>query len=252
MLDLLRVISHHHARLATPIRTVLKTYGEAEAERSPFSDLYTRPRAAANPPFLLIEPSKINSDEKSKVLAQSDSNLDIKDGSGLNNLETDVKDASASPSSSNPHIKVNEVAPSNSEILTATPVESLSDNSKKSIKYPGDVLSSTSGDHVSSGESSSVNTSSVSQEPGRQNAKPLKPDVERSVSVLEDNILLGVALDGSKRTLPIDDEDISHSSIIEEPSELATRRKGNGTTTLSKGNKDDPTPSRTTDQLEKD
>lgn len=241
MLDLLRVISHHHARLATPIRTVLKTYGEAEAERSPFSDLYTRARAATNPPFLLIEPSNINNDEKTKVSAQSDPNLDVKESSAPNN------------SGSNPNGKVSEIAASSTEILTAAPVESISSNSKKNIQYQSDVTSSISGDSVSSGESS-LNTSRVSQEPGRQTspAKPPKQDVERSVSVLEDNILLGVALDGSKRTLPIDGEDISHPSITEEPSELASRRKGNGSTTMSKGNKDDQTPPRSTDQRKND
>lgn len=253
LLDLLRVISHHRARLATPIRTMLKTYGEAEAERSPFSDLYTRTRAATNPPYLLIEPSKINNDEKTKVSAQPDSNLEVKEGSTLSSSKPDVKDASASTSGSNPNGKVDEIAASNTEILTAAPGESISSNSKKNIQYPSDVISS-SGGGVTSGESSILNTSRVSQEPGRQSspAKPPKQDSERSVSVLEDNILLGVALDGSKRTLPMDDEDISHSSITEEPSELASRRKGNGSTTLSKGNKDDQKPPRTMDQREKD
>lgn len=256
MLDLLRVISHHRARLATPIRTVLKTYGEAEAERSPFSDLYTRTRAATNPPYLLIEPSKINNDEKTKVSAKSDSNQEVKEGSAPNNSETDGKDTSTSTSGSNPNgnEKVDKVAVSNTEILTAAPGESISSDSKKNIQYPSDVISISSGGSVTSGESSILNTSRVSQEPGRQSspAKPPKQDGERSVSVLEDNILLGVALDGSKRTLPIDDEDISHSSITEEPSELASRRKGNGSTTLSKGNKDDQKPPRTTDHREKD
>lgn len=254
LLDLLRVISHHRARLATPIRTMLKTYGEAEAERSPFSDLYTRTRAATNPPYLLIEPSKINNDEKTKVSAQPDSNLEVKEGSTLSSSKPDVKDASASTSGSNPNGKVDEIAASNTEILTAAPGESISSNSKKNIQYPSDVIGSSSGGGVTSGESSILNTSRVSQEPGRQSspAKPPKQDSERSVSVLEDNILLGVALDGSKRTLPMDDEDISHSSITEEPSELASRRKGNGSTTLSKGNKDDQKPPRTTDQREKD
>ena len=37
LLDLLRVISHHRARLATPIRTVQKIYGEADLENVPFA-----------------------------------------------------------------------------------------------------------------------------------------------------------------------------------------------------------------------
>ncbi|KAE8695395.1 Mechanosensitive ion channel protein 3 [Hibiscus syriacus] len=68
LLDLLRVISHHRARLATPIRTVQKMYGEAEIEDVPFADtIFRRSRAATNRP-LLIEPSyKINGDDKVKA-----------------------------------------------------------------------------------------------------------------------------------------------------------------------------------------
>ncbi|KAF6143492.1 hypothetical protein GIB67_029661 [Kingdonia uniflora] len=68
LLDLLRVISHHRARLATPIRTVQKIYSDADMENIPFSEtIFTRPRAANSRPFLLIEPSyKINGDDKSK------------------------------------------------------------------------------------------------------------------------------------------------------------------------------------------
>ncbi|KAK9163667.1 hypothetical protein Syun_004569 [Stephania yunnanensis] len=73
LMDLLRVISHHRARLATPIRTVQKIYSDADMENIPFSEpIYSRPRAANGRPFLLIEPSyKINGEDKLKSHSRS-------------------------------------------------------------------------------------------------------------------------------------------------------------------------------------
>ncbi|KAL6317087.1 hypothetical protein AAG906_029839 [Vitis piasezkii] len=71
LLDLLRVVSHHQARLATPIRTVQKEYSVAdmEMENIPFADpIFTCSQAAANRPLLQIEPSyKMNGDDKMKA-----------------------------------------------------------------------------------------------------------------------------------------------------------------------------------------
>ncbi|KAL9660456.1 hypothetical protein QQ045_025271 [Rhodiola kirilowii] len=67
LLDLLRVISHHRARLATPIRTIQKVYTDADMDSVPFGDRNGRR------PFLLIEPRKINGDDKSKAQSRSDS-----------------------------------------------------------------------------------------------------------------------------------------------------------------------------------
>lgn len=71
LLDLLRVVSHHRARLATPIRTVQKIYSEADLENVPYADtIFASSRAAANR-FLLIEPSyKIKSEDKVKSPAR--------------------------------------------------------------------------------------------------------------------------------------------------------------------------------------
>lgn len=49
LLDLLRVISHHGARLATPIRTIQKMYSDSDLEIDPFdSAIFTRSRAKGN------------------------------------------------------------------------------------------------------------------------------------------------------------------------------------------------------------
>ncbi|CAL5204595.1 unnamed protein product [Lathyrus oleraceus] len=49
LLDLLRVVSHHGARLATPIRTIQKMYSDSDLEIDPFdSAIFTRSRAKGN------------------------------------------------------------------------------------------------------------------------------------------------------------------------------------------------------------
>ncbi|XAR73489.1 hypothetical protein NMG60_11007475 [Bertholletia excelsa] len=68
LLDLLRVISHHHARLATPIRTVQKIFSDSDLETMSFSDSTFNGGAASNRPLLLIEPPyKINGEDRTKT-----------------------------------------------------------------------------------------------------------------------------------------------------------------------------------------
>ncbi|KAL6864846.1 hypothetical protein ACP4OV_015997 [Aristida adscensionis] len=63
MLDLLRIVAHHKARLATQIRTVQKSYGNADFDNIPFGeDMYSRARGRP----LLIDASARISDGKSK------------------------------------------------------------------------------------------------------------------------------------------------------------------------------------------
>ncbi|XP_010544065.1 PREDICTED: mechanosensitive ion channel protein 3, chloroplastic isoform X2 [Tarenaya hassleriana] len=75
LLDLLRVIRHHGAHLATPIRTVQRMRNETEVDKSAFSDIvFTQASSsAANRRLMLVEPSyKINSgDNKSKSIKRS-------------------------------------------------------------------------------------------------------------------------------------------------------------------------------------
>ncbi|KAK2445472.1 mechanosensitive ion channel protein 2, chloroplastic [Trifolium repens] len=57
LLDLLKVISHHGARLATPIRTIQKMYGDLDLETDPFDDaIFTRSKAKGNNSFPFIDP----------------------------------------------------------------------------------------------------------------------------------------------------------------------------------------------------
>ncbi|KNA08961.1 hypothetical protein SOVF_157940 [Spinacia oleracea] len=174
LLDLLRVISHHRARLATPIRTIRKVYTETDVNNVPFSEtVYNNPNSVNNHPFLLIEPSyKINSDPKSKTSPRKDEKSDI------------------------------------------TP---KSDSSKVDAKLDEQDNKIEVTDKESQATSPTVKTT------------------------LDDNIVLGVALEGSKRTLPIEDEEISPSSPSNgESKELATAsRNGIGSSSSSLEDKKD-------------
>lgn len=229
LLDLLRVISHHRAQLATPIRTVQKIYNEPDVESTFADTISTRSTASTNRSFLLIETNKINGDDKTKASTLSDSKIDFKDvsTSNLDNAQTDDKVTLASSSDSDSNGKASATSTSKTE----TPYADAP------IGSSGDILP---------GEGSSLKLSAVSQGSGSEKThispatSPTKQDGERPVCVLEDNIVLRVALVGSKRTLLIE-EDMVHSPIIE-PKELAAWRNGNGSTTLGKEKNDDQIP----------
>ncbi|KAF9608668.1 hypothetical protein IFM89_010452 [Coptis chinensis] len=170
LLDLLRVISHHRARLATPIRTVQKVYTDADIDNIPFSEtIYSRPRAANNRPFLLIEPSyKINGDDKSKPQARST----------RKNEEHDAK-ATVTPSSSKTDGKAAE-----------TSLESKPDNKAT------DVALNTKADSkiASSSSDSKIDTKSASQPSSDKRANPKV--TAKTASGFQG---LGLASDGSMK-----------------------------------------------------
>ncbi|KAE9609085.1 hypothetical protein Lal_00020345 [Lupinus albus] len=118
LLDLLRVVSHHRARLATPIRTVQKIYGEADLENIPFGDtIFSRSRAAANR-FLLIEPPyKVNGDDKVKPSTRSTRTNEEKDGKIDETSASDSKgdDNSSVTSASSPGVNSKDKSKSVSE-----------------------------------------------------------------------------------------------------------------------------------------
>ncbi|PQQ05501.1 mechanosensitive ion channel protein 2 chloroplastic isoform X1 [Prunus yedoensis var. nudiflora] len=80
LLDLLRVISHHKARLATPIRTVQKMYSDTDLDSVPFADsIYNHSGVTSRRPLLLIEPSyKINGEDKKRSRMQTSGERDGK------------------------------------------------------------------------------------------------------------------------------------------------------------------------------
>ncbi|CAO2834533.1 unnamed protein product [Amaranthus hypochondriacus] len=157
LLDLLRVISHHRARLATPIRTIRKVYTEGNVDNVPFSEtIYHGSRAVTNHPFLLIEPSyKINSDNKTKSATRKDEKSDV------------------TPKSD--------------------PKVDAKNEDQDNLEATGNGVSETDL-YVSKKDDESQTTSSVTR------------------TALDENIVLGVALEGSKRTLPIEEESPSPPS----------------------------------------
>ncbi|GLT60608.1 hypothetical protein SLA2020_333660 [Shorea laevis] len=225
LLDLLRVISHHRARLATPIRRVQNIYSEADFEEVPIADtIFTRGRAS-NRPLLLIEPAyKIHGDDKvkastrsaqkneekdSKVEAVSTSDLKANTESGsVVVLKEDTVTALSIPNSSSS----SEVPPSDPLSSNVLVLEnSIQNNSKKQSKRSKEEI--TSGVGAMSDDSPVTKTQSSNEKSENLSAVPqAKQDVEKSPASppvtkpsLEDNIVLGVALEGSKRTLPVDE-----------------------------------------------
>lgn len=198
LLDLLGVISHHRARLATPIRTVQDIDFDEDFENVPFSDgIYSRSRRGVASRALLLKESsyKIHSDEKSKV---SSRNTRTKEGNKEENIK--VKPASATDLKSDPK-KDNKV-----NMQTKAPSK---DKTRDALKESATVASSEFG---SSGKA------------GKDSKRAELPKI-KLVPPLEDNIVLGVALDGSKRMLPIDEETVP-SAVPAESKELTAQSSG--------------------------
>ncbi|XP_061372058.1 mechanosensitive ion channel protein 3, chloroplastic-like isoform X2 [Gastrolobium bilobum] len=301
LLDLLRVVSHHRARLATPIRTVQKIYGEADSENIPFGDtIFTRSRATANRPFLLIEPPyKVNGEDKVKPSTRSTRANEEKDAKVDEIVASDSKGEEnfAATSTSQPGVNSKDKSKSISEaqiqnIGSDSSVEKTSKTMPPKKESTGDAgkgstvpvsknlaqsavpETSPVTSHENMGSDSSVEKTSKTMQPKKESAgdagkgstvnvsknlaqsavpetSPVtsqesgrgetgstsshsKQDEEKSAvsssSVrpsLEENILLGVALEGSKRTLPIEEE-MTPSPIPVESQEFAVQRNGSG------------------------
>ncbi|XP_057505188.1 mechanosensitive ion channel protein 2, chloroplastic-like isoform X1 [Actinidia eriantha] len=213
LLDLLRVVSHHRARLATPIRTVQKIYSDADIDNLPFSNsTFTGSRASGNRPFLLIEPSyKINGDDKAKPSTR---------GSTPDNNETRTGDKASSNASSN---SSDSFAPmSDSKTPNLESVGPVQDSEKQElIKHPIDGVKKANS--VPGSEKTDIPFTSSHAKHDDQ--RPIaSPSVSRAP--LEENIVLGVALEGSKWTLPIEEEMAPSSVINAESKELAASSVG--------------------------
>lgn len=197
LLDLLRVISHHRARLATPIRTIRKVYSDADIDNIPFSETgFNGSRAASNHPFLLIDPScKIYGDNKTKSSARTTRANEEKDEKSDETQKSEAK--LDSKTDDQEKVDVNETGASEPD--------------------PGEKESQPS-------------------VPKRDEESPATPTKGRAA--LDDNIVLGVALDGSKRTLPIEEE-MPTSSPTADSKELAAARNGVRSPSSTDDKKDD-------------
>ncbi|KAG5007738.1 hypothetical protein JHK85_026280 [Glycine max] len=284
LLDLLRVIGHHRARLATPVRTLQKIYSDADLENIPFADS-TFGRGAGtvpNRPLLVIEPSyKINGDDKKSRSARPAVDQDNKtatrtkvDTEGDNKVVTPNSDANGN---SKTVVTPNSDANGNSKtVVTPKPDPEVgenkplkSDSSRENVEVPespskskvtGLVVDNSAQKDVdvkqakvhttkntkpnidSDNVVSSSSTNNADKTGGFNTNMPMKQQGEKkpaaqphaSRTVLEENIVLGVALEGSKRTLPIDEEIDNVTS--REAKEMAALQSGNGSPKAPDGN----------------
>ncbi|XP_068656157.1 mechanosensitive ion channel protein 2, chloroplastic-like [Aristolochia californica] len=200
LLDLLRVISHHRARLATPIRTVQKIYADADVENIP-ETVFTHGGATTSRPFLLIEPtSRIKGDDKAKARARASEEQERKTvATSEMKATTPVSDGSIQYSSENKQNKKS----SSGETHTKTVKVDSSAQTFKSLSESHDAK-----DGIPRGAAFEKPSVAVSDASNIKSESNTKHDSERlpTTSPLEENIVLGVALEGSKRTLPIEEE----------------------------------------------
>lgn len=304
LLDLLRVISHHRARLATPIRTVQKMYSDTDLENIPFADTIYNRGAASNRPLLLIEPSyKINGEDKAKSQTRSGRVAGEQDSKSTQRSTPDTKAGASSKSDSRiketpksdtkADARIGETSTSHTKEHTKAATASTSDpgavdkvtGQSSPISVPKTnstaVETSSSGSKAASSVSDSLNKNnkisdskqSKSTSPGnvRQNSKFDNPAVSsseagndnvgglqessqskherKSVSQpsmsrpgLGENIVLGVALEGSKRTLPIEEGMASNPSPAEVKEVASACRNGIGSPAAEKERKDGQLP----------
>uniref|UniRef100_A0A453SVM0 MscS family inner membrane protein ynaI n=1 Tax=Aegilops tauschii subsp. strangulata TaxID=200361 RepID=A0A453SVM0_AEGTS len=190
LLDFLRIIGHHRARLATQTRTVQKSYGNADIDNIPFGEeMYTRVRGRP----LLIDTSAKVSEGKPKSRSTSREDQRVKTSASA---ETRV----GSPDSA---------SVSNSD----------KKEQKKMVSEDGPMKNSKN-DHGMSTQASLAGKgeprgSEATERQGDGSVSLPNPKKE-SRPGLEDNIVLGVALDGSKRTLPIEQGTDPHASESEQ------------------------------------
>lgn len=212
-MDLLTVIRHHGARLATPIRTVQRMRHEAEVDSAAFSDIAYN-QAAMNRRFMLIEPSyKINSDDSAKSSSESDGEAENNGSVSVSNAKKEKPKAGLDSNSST----------GTKGTTTSTsdqPVEQKPEENKKESVGESDKAEK---DEVSDGEGLTEQTLKPKAKQGNEKSsgdqKGRDSGGSGTSSLLEENIVLGVALDGSKRTLPIDEE-LEASGALMESEEL--------------------------------
>jgi mechanosensitive ion channel protein 1/2/3 len=191
MLDLLKIVGHHKARLATQIRTIQKSYGNADFDNIPFGeDTYSRVRGRP----LLIDTSAKASDDKSKPRPPS---REEQKGKASGSSET----KSASPESNSEKQEQTKLVPEDGRIKNSK------NGNAPTVAASSDPVASTSkaGKAHEPEHTERHVDGSVSVANSKKESRP----------AFEDNIVLGVALDGSKRTLPIDEGTNPYLSLSE-------------------------------------
>lgn len=242
MLDLLRVIRHHQARLATPIRTVQQRVSDTDLGYIPYA--YADPTyhgaATSKRPMLLSEsPYKINGEDQTKPTSVQANGED--DTKTTPDNRTGV--ASGVSRSQFPNVDVvenhkgtNKTSSGAEQRSKAIPKGTSETTSKTDHKKSSSVSSSDSGDpqdisvnkllkKLSRESVLSANSSAILPAESRREALTPQPS---SKPALEDNIVLDVALRGSKQTLPIKEGIPPSPYQAEEANEFAISHSSNG------------------------
>ncbi|KAK7353005.1 hypothetical protein VNO80_18437 [Phaseolus coccineus] len=229
LLDLLRVVSHHRARLATPIRTVQKIYSDADSENIPFGDtIFTRSRAA-NRPFLLIEPPyKVNGEDKVKPSTRATRTNEEKDFRIDETMASDSKGDENFGSTSTSSTDVNNSRDKSKSFSESQAKRENAIDERKGSTVPVSRNLAQSAVPETSPVATHETTSATSPQSKQDEEKSSVSSSSSSVRPsLEENILLGVALEGSKRTLPIEEE-MTPSAMPPDSQEFAVQRNGGG------------------------
>ncbi|XP_024530130.1 mechanosensitive ion channel protein 2, chloroplastic isoform X1 [Selaginella moellendorffii] len=190
LLDILKVISHHNARLATPIRSIHRVSAD-EPQQAPASK-YDRPLLISETSVLSSEHPLTRSKSQSEIVAE---NIDKSQGNpgeakpqlaGLDSMGLNSKDITLLGAAfGKSHAKL--------------PVEEEESPQPKPAEIDGENAQVVRGKIYVQDDVKEQIVGSVRAVKGDGNGKKGLP---RSSSV-EENLVLGVALDGSKRTLPL-------------------------------------------------
>lgn len=203
-MDLLRVIGHHQARLATPIRTLQKIYSDTDLDNKPYEDsAFTGTETVSTNRSIIIEPPyKISSGDKAKSQPARSTSSEADNKTAVqtkldSNIDTNVNAPTSIP---NPEVDEQELVKLKSNTI-------LKENLRapdKTGSVLNDTQKSTRSNMIPSSSSSSSSNNGDKGSGGLSKNMPLKQP-QTSRPVLEENIVLGVALEGSKRYLPIEE-----------------------------------------------
>lgn len=180
-------------------------------------------------------------DAKGETTLSPDSKLRSTASPDLKTKETQASDAKADSETKEDH-KTASKSSSDSKPNSSTKTAPKTDN--KSVEEIADNSSKRDPLKLGQESVSSLSESGVRRSDIGASTSPSKQDVRQPIaqtpapkSSLEENIVLGVALEGSKRTLPIEEEMVAPSNP-EDMKELAKTRSGNGPAVAEKEKND--------------
>lgn len=212
MLDLLTIVGHHRARLATQIRTVQKSYGNADIDNIPFGeDTYSRvPRGR---PILIDTSARLSDDKKPRPASREEQKVKTSVAVETKAASGDAPDGS---SLSNPEKQEEKkMAPEDIRMKNGK-----NDHVKSTIPSPTTPWAESTDPVASKPVKGKAQGSEATDRQGDTSAPVANPKKE-SRPAFEDNIVLGVALEGSKRTLPMDEGMNPHLSLSEHEQDTA-------------------------------